>query len=85
MKKIEEILKTPNTYLWDDEHTVDCCVSKPLPFIEILHDFKCLSCDSEIMSGNEDLYNSFTDDINGINITCKSCKQQYFIRKPFAF
>ena len=85
MKNIEEILKTPGTYLWDDNHTIDCCVNKNTPFIEILHEFKCLACDGDIMTGNEDLYDSFTDTINGININCKHCNQEYFIRKPFAF
>jgi len=85
MKTIEEILKTPQTYLWDDKKTIDCGVSSDSSFIEIMHEFKCLKCDENIMDRNEHLYKSFTETTNAMHITCKSCQQAYFTRKHFKF
>jgi hypothetical protein len=83
MKTKDEILKNPNTRLWDDEETIDLCVEKDVPFIEIVYTQNCLCCDKSLMIGNESLYKYFNEMVNGLTVTCQECKQKHFIRKYF--
>ena len=88
MKKIDEIISEnkENIYLWDDKETIDIVVNdENKTFIEELLEFKCLKCDEDIIKGNEELIQEFTENVNGIQIECNSCNQKLFIHKPIKF
>ena len=88
MKETEQILEEngDKIYLWEDESTLDLIVDdEEKKFIEEIVNFKCLKCETNIIIGNEEILKNITNDVNGIQITCKKCEQNWFIHKPVEF
>ena len=86
MKNIKNIIdETPDTFLWDDKETIDITLDDDdnKTFIEILIDYKCIKCGNGVIINNEKMCRGIDDNIRGIEITCKSCAQKWFIHKRF--
>ena len=84
IKTTENILQEfkDTAFLWKDKETIDITIDvNPKKFIETLVSYKCLKCDGDIMAGNEKLCREVSDDVRGIEITCKSCTQKWFIHE----
>jgi len=72
-----------NAYLHEDNETIDIVVNDDeKTFIEELLPFTCPRCSERAIKGNEKLTKNFTEDVNGISLTCKGCSQKLFIHKP---
>jgi hypothetical protein len=84
MKAIEQIINEYNTtYLWNDGQTIDLLVdTQNKNFIEEMTICKCLRCDSLLANNNTELLKTLNSTVNGINITCKKCRQKWFVHKP---
>lgn len=85
MKDIKEIVtETPDAFLWSDGKTIDVTLEdNTKSFLELLLDYKCIKCDSGVIIGNEKMCRRVDENIRGIEITCKSCGQKWFIHKRF--
>ena len=85
MKDTQDIIaEIPDAFLWEDKETIDVTLEDDIKsFLEILIDYKCIKCDNGVIAGNERMCQSIDDNIRGIEITCKSCGQKWFIHKRF--
>lgn len=85
MKNTETILdEVKDSFLWEDKKTIDVIISdESKTFIEMLADYKCLKCDNNIVMGNQHLCRGMDENVKGIEITCKSCDQKWFIHEQF--
>lgn len=82
MKTLDTILdENENVYIWEDpENTIDYCIFNPTATFPVhLAKFKCLLCDSSVITGNENILSSITDTIKGAHIKCNICNQSYFV------
>jgi len=85
MKTTENILEEyKDAFLWEDNETIDITIKDDSKtFIENLIDYKCLKCETNVVIGNEKLCQGIDDNVRGIEITCKSCNQRWFIHEKF--
>jgi len=87
IKTTEEILNEHKdvVFLWKDKETLDVIIEDASKkFIESLINYKCLKCDNDVIAGNERLCTNFNDDVRGIEITCRTCNQKWFIHEKFS-
>ena len=85
MKSIEDILSEikEKAYLWEDNETIDVEVTdEEKSFVKELIDFKCLKCETNVIVGNENVFDKFDDNVKGARIQCKTCEQKWFIHRP---
>ena len=85
-KTIETILEeSKDIFLWEDNETLDVVVEDEIKsFIEILIEYKCLKCENNIVIDNEKFCRGIDENVRGIEITCKSCSQKWFIHEKLA-